>query len=93
MTRYIIGTVARMDLPMTPNQEGSRAFRMHLEKTKKENLQSERDEVLSVNDEDIRNFAALIEKMISQNYICVYGNEDAVNQNKDLFISTYKLIK
>lgn len=93
MTRYIIGTVARMDLPMTPNQEGSRAFRMHLEKTKKENLQSERDEVLSVTAEDIRNFAALIEKMISQNYICVYGNEDAVNQNKDLFISTYKLIK
>lgn len=93
MTRYIIGTVARMDLPMTPNQEGNRAFRNYLEKSKKEDLQKDRDEILSCTAEDIRNMAGIIEKMLNQNYICVYGSEDAVNQNKDLFMSTLKIIK
>jgi len=93
MTRYIIGTISRMDLPSTPNQQGNIAYRYYLENTSRDNLQKERNEVLSVTAEDIRNFSKLIEKMLSENYICVYGSEDEVNQNNQLFMNVLKIVK
>ncbi len=93
MTRFIIGTIARMDNPLTPKQEGDRAFKYFIEKISKEELQKERDEILLTNQEDIRSFAKLIEDMLSQKYFCVYGNEDKVNESKNLFDSVIKVIK
>jgi len=93
MKRFIIGTIARMDTPLTPKQEGDRAFKYLIEKIDENDLQSERDEILSTNQEDIRGFAKMIEEMLSQKHFCVYGNEDKVNENKNLFDSVIKVIK
>ena len=93
MKRFIIGTIARMDTPLTPKQEGERAFKYLIEKIDENDLQTERDEILSTNQEDIRGFAKMIEEMLSQKHFCVYGNEDKVNENKNLFDSVIKVIK
>lgn len=93
MKRFIIGTIARIDNPLTPKQEGDRAFRYLIEKTTEEELQRERDEILTTKQEDIRGFAKLIEDMLLQKNYCVYGNEDKINENKNLFDNVLKVIK
>ncbi len=93
MKRFIIGTIAKIDSPLTPKQEGDRAFRYLIEKTTEEELQKERDEILSTKQDDIRGFVKLIEDMLSKRNYCVYGNEDKINENKNLFDNVLKVIK
>ena len=85
MTRYIIGTISNLDYPLTPSQKGDIAFRWHLEHTNPEDLQQERDEVLSTTAADIRNMSDRIARILGQNTYCVYGNDEKLNINKDLF--------
>ncbi|HEX2867701.1 MAG TPA: insulinase family protein [Ignavibacteriales bacterium] len=85
MTRFIIGTVSRMDMPYTPSQKGNIAVKYFLEKTKPEDLQKERDEVLSTTAQDIRGMKKLVSDVVSQKTYCVYGNEEKLKSQKDLF--------
>jgi Zn-dependent M16 (insulinase) family peptidase len=93
MQRYIIGTIARLDMPFSPLNEGGIALRYYYQKTSREDLQKERDEVLSVTAQDIVNFTGMIEAMLKQNNYCVYGNENTVNESKDLFNNITKIVK
>jgi presequence protease len=85
MTRYIIGTISRIDQPLTPSQKGSRAVSNYFTKRAKEEIQKERDEILSTNTADIREFSEMIKAIIEQNAICVYGNAEKIRQERDLF--------
>jgi Zn-dependent M16 (insulinase) family peptidase len=85
MMRFIIGTVARMDMPYTASQRGSIAVKYYLEKTKPEDLQKERDEVLSTTADDIRAMKKLVSDVVSKKAYCVYGNEEKIKAQKDLF--------
>jgi Zn-dependent M16 (insulinase) family peptidase len=91
MTRYIIGTISRMDGPMTASQEGKRAIRYYLEKTTPEALKAEREAVLSTTPEDIKGMKKMIVDILSQDAICVYGNEEKVEENANLFKSVIGL--
>lgn len=85
MTRYIIGTIAGIDNPLTPSQKGTMAVRYYFEKTSKDELQKERDEVLSTKADDLRNFAPLVKDVLKKDVICVFGNETLLRENEDLF--------
>ncbi len=85
MTRYIIGTISRMDGPMTPSQKGSRAVRYYFEQTTAEELKAERQEVLATTVEDIKGMKKMVEDILEQDAICVYGNEEKVKENAELF--------
>ncbi|RXQ95836.1 peptidase [Ancylomarina salipaludis] len=85
MTRYIIGTISRMDGPMTASQRGNRAIQYYFEKTTPEELKAERAAVLSTTPEDIKEMKKMVEDILAQNAICVYGNEAKVNENAKLF--------
>ncbi|MGD9489727.1 MAG: insulinase family protein [Calditrichaceae bacterium] len=85
MTRFIIGTVARMDKPLTPSQKGSLAVKRYFEKTTKEDLQKERSAVLSVTPADIRGMEKMVSDVLAQDAFCVYGNEDKIESEKDVF--------
>ncbi len=93
MTRFIIGTIARMDHPLTPSQKGKRAFQRYFEKTTLEQLQKTRQEVLATTDEDIRNFEKLVKEILDKKIYCVYGNENKIKQNKKLFNKIIELNK
>jgi Zn-dependent M16 (insulinase) family peptidase len=93
MTRYIIGTIARIDQPMTPSQKGAQAASTYFTKRKKEDLQRDRDAILTTTAEDIREFSEMIQKILDQNAICVYGNAEKINQEKELFDNIIKLEK
>ncbi|MBN2572502.1 MAG: insulinase family protein [Ignavibacteriales bacterium] len=93
MTRYIIGTIAGLDNPLTPSQMGNMAFKYELENTTKEQIQKHRDEVLSTTLADIKTMKEMIQKILAQNIHCVYGNEDKVQSNKDLFNSVTQIVR
>lgn len=93
MTRFIIGTIANIDNPLTPSQKGNVAVRRYLEKTTKEDIQEERDAILSTTKEDIRSFAKMIGDVLAKDNYCVYGNEEKVNSEKELFTTLSKLDK
>ncbi len=90
MTRYIIGTVSRLDVPLTTPQKGNYAFNYYLNGTTAADVQKERDQVLSSTANDIRNYADLIQKIVDQKAICVYGNTEKIKAEQS---SLKKLIK
>lgn len=85
MTRYIIGTISKLDQPLTVSGKGWLAVQNYLQEKKKQNKQKERNEVLSTTVNDIRELAPLIKKVIEQNYICVFANEKKAKEHKELF--------
>jgi len=85
MTRYIIGTIAGLDYPLTPSQRGETAFRWFMELTNPEDIQHERDDVLATSAADIRNMKDDIAEILNQNVFCVYGNDEKLKSNKTLF--------
>ena len=48
-------------------------------------LQEERDQVLSAGTEDIRALADLVQAMLDTESLCVIGNEEKINENKNMF--------
>jgi len=93
MTRYIIGTVAELDYPLTPSQKGEQAFRWYFEGVTRDELQSDRNAVLTTTAEDIRNMSDPIARIVDKQVYCVYGNDSKVSANKSLFKNLVKLQK
>ena len=85
MTRYIIGTISNLDRPLTPSGKGDLAFRRYLQDETKQYVQNIRDEVLATTASDIKSMSKLVQDVISEKAYCVYGNEDKIKSEKDLF--------
>lgn len=85
MTQYIIGTISSLDTPLTPRAKGARSMVAYITGITEEDVQKERDEILSVSVDDIRRSAAMVEAILSDKKICVLGNEDKVKENSELF--------
>ena len=83
MTKYIIGTISQLDTPMTPSMRGDKALNMYMSQITSEDLQRERDEVLSTDIEALKPLGDVIERVIAQNHICVIGNETVVEGEHD----------
>ncbi len=92
MTKYVIGTISDLDQHLTPSQKGERGARLHISNISYEDLQRERDEVLSVTEKDIRQFSDMVEHVASENFICVLGGESKIREHTDIFGSIVKLI-
>lgn len=85
MTKYIIGTMSKMDAPLTPPMKGERAASSYIRKISQQDVQKERDEILATGIEDIHALADLVEAAMKDNYLCVLGNEDKIRQNETAF--------
>ena len=91
MTKYIIGTLGSMDTPLYPEGKGQRAITAYLKRLTLEELQEERDEILNATEDDIRALADLVEAIISDDCICVIGNENNIQKEKELFMNIRSL--
>ena len=85
MTKYIIGTIAEKDMPLSPNAIGSRSYGAYLAGYTLEDEQRERDEILSCSVEDIHAMADYVQAMLDEDVLCVVGNEDEIKENSQLF--------
>lgn len=84
MTKYIIGTISELDVPMNPSAQGALALNAWFADLDREDLQKERDEILNAQPEDIRALADLIQAVLEQENICVVGSESAIDKNKKI---------
>lgn len=91
MTKYVIGTISNLDTPRTPRAKGSTSFSAYMTGMTQEDLQKQRNEILGVTKEDIRGLADIIKSILDANNICVIGNENKIEENKDLFLETKQL--
>lgn len=91
MTKYIIGTISELDMPMTPMGEGMRSLTAWITGTTVEDLQKVRNEVLDAVPADIRALAAGIRELLGDGSLCAIGNENRIEKEKDLFDETFRL--
>ena len=85
MTKYVIGTMSDMDIPLSPSMKGNRSLSAFLCGLTLEQLQLERNQVLSITQEDIRALAEPIRAVLAQNCLCVLGNEARIEKAAELF--------
>lgn len=85
MTKYIIGTISDLDAPLTPSMKGDKAVELYFRKISYEDLQKERSEVLSTDEASIRSYGKMLDELMKLNYVCVFGNEEKIKANKELF--------
>jgi len=93
MSRYIIGTIANLDSLLTPSEKGETAFRRLMENSSRQDMQNDRNSVLATTSHDIRNMSGIIAGILDQHVFCVYGNEEKLNSNSELFGSLVFLRK
>ncbi|WP_379152659.1 insulinase family protein [Paenibacillus sp. sgz5001063] len=93
MTKAIIGTLAMFEQPLSPSGQGRRADRYYFEQITAEELQQERNEILSATPEDIRQYAGLLKAVADKNYYSVVGNESRMKSAQDLFGSLEELVR
>ena len=91
MTKYIIGTIGSMDVPLTPLQRGRRGVNFYFAEVGFEQIQAERQSVINATAADIRALAPIVESVIAQDNIVVVGNEDKISQNSDVFTTIESL--
>lgn len=93
MERAIIGTLAMLDQPLSPGAQGRQADRHYFEQITAEDLQQERNEILSATAGDMRSYAGLLRAVTQQNYFCVVGGESKLKSASGAFGSLEELVK
>lgn len=91
MTQYIIGAVSEKDTPLSPKDRGARSLSAYLTNYTFEDEQKERDEMLHAKPETIREMAKYIEAFLSDEVLCVVGNEEVIASEKALFTKVESL--
>lgn len=86
MTKYIIGTISNIDQPMTPAAKGDRSMNLYMNHVSEEIIRKERAQILDATEEDIRALAEIVEAVLKNNYFCVIGSEEKIEEQKDLFM-------
>lgn len=85
MTKYIIGAIGNLDTPQEPPAKGAFMFRAWQMGLTTEMIQKERDELLATNQETIRGLAPLMKAAFEEEVLCVIGNENRLEEEKDRF--------
>lgn len=85
MDKYIIGTLSKIDKPLTPSLKGQIAADMCLNNVTYADRQKSRNEILSARQEDIRALSKLVSDCMNQKCLCVFGNEEILKANAQLF--------
>ncbi|MFL0249584.1 insulinase family protein [Clostridium neuense] len=93
MTKYIIGTFAGLDAPLTPRQKGERSDENYFKGITEADIQRWRKEVLDTKKEDINEFSKFLKDIVDQNYICVLGNHNKIKENESEFNSSIEVFE
>ena len=76
---------------MNPDAKGRYGLNAYFNQIDFAEIQRARDEALDVTNETINQLADIIEAFISDDCICVVGNEKTIKENKDLFMTVENL--
>ncbi|MDQ0204713.1 insulinase family protein [Pectinatus haikarae] len=93
MTKYIIGTISNLDVPLTPSAKGKSAAAAYICGITDQSIQKIRDEVLSASQEEIKDLNKMIDACLKDSAICVVGNEEKLKENQTIFKSTCNIFE
>ena len=93
LTKYIIGAIGAIDLPMTASMKGSRSLATYLGERSFEQIQKSRDELLATTTEDLRKLAGAVSAITDAGHICVVGSESKITEEKERFEHIEQLIQ
>lgn len=85
MTKYVIGTLSRIDVPLTPSLRGDKAMNRYFTGTTPDVAQKRRDQLLATTAADIRALAPLIRSVMADGNLCVMGGEGKIREEASLF--------
>ena len=91
ITKYIIGAVADLDQPLSASIRAGRYLSAYCSGVTDEDFQRERDEVLSCTEEKLRELSAYVREMLESGILCVIGNAEEIDRDKDMFASVRDL--
>ena len=83
--KLLIGTIGRLDTPMTTSQKSKLALNRYLAGIDYETLDKRREKLLTSTVEDLKKFAKYFKVLAQKGKICVHGSESKLNEAKDLF--------
>lgn len=92
LRKYIIGTIGRLDSPLTPSMKGERATEDFISHISQDDIQQERDDVLTASPEALNAFAGPIEQTLTKGICCVIGSESKIKEHEGLFDSVTSLM-
>ncbi|MFA6075718.1 MAG: insulinase family protein [Negativicutes bacterium] len=93
MLKNIIGTLSRVDTPLSPAQKGQAALQDYLSGRKHADVQRERDELLATNQKTVRSYAKLFAKLSAANIICVVGGKEKLESHCEMFKTITTIIE
>lgn len=92
MTNYIIGTIGKMDNAtnmmkalLGPVVDGMLGDAYYMSEIKAEDLQKQREQIITTKSQDIRDFAKVVDALLKQDYLCVVGGETKIKENEENF--------
>lgn len=85
MDKYIIGTLSKVDKPLTPSLKGQLAAEFCLNNVTYADRQKSRNEILTARQDDIRALSKLVADCMNQNNLCVFGNETVLKEHAEIF--------
>ena len=91
ITKYIIGTIADMDIPFTPASRLGTAMSRYTSGLTKEQWQKVRDEILSVTNDQLKALAPMIKAVLAQGYRAALATESTAKECGDLFLESRSL--
>ena len=91
MTKYIIGTMSNIDQPLTPVAKGDRSLNLYMNHVSEEMILEERNQILDATVDDIRKLATIVKAVLDCECLCVVGNEEKIEEQKELFLETRSL--
>lgn len=91
MTKYIIGAISEIDVPMTPSTRGARGLNAYLSGVTFEQLQEERNQILDATEKDIRGLEGHMRAILECGSLCAVGNEGKLKANAEMFGSLRQL--
>ncbi len=93
MTKAIIGVIGSIDAPKTPAGTGSISLHSALSGVTMETIRREREEIIHCTEQDIKNLKKVIQAILDYKALCVVGNENKIEEEKDLFNNVSYLLK
>ena len=91
MTKYIIGAISDMDRPLSTSMKARDALSAFMSGVTDDDRNRERAEILSCTCADIRALAPYIEKLLSDDLICVIGNAGMIDRDRKCFENVREL--
>ena len=91
--KFVIGAIGGLDYPYSPKVKGLLSLRNYYKGYTKEDQEKRRSELLSSTLEDVKASKKYFEAVFNQEVVCTIGNNDKVEENKELFKVTKNLLK